>query len=85
MTLRYVSKRAVQVEGETSVLWGPELSPALQRTFFPYCHPMPQFAACKKPKGIVTSVVTIKHSLDYEDIRYYSESCDSLKHRSGPT
>lgn len=55
--------------------------------FFP-CHfiyPMPQFAVCKKPKGIMTSVVTLKHDLDYEEVRYPGGSCYSLKHWSSPT
>lgn len=46
---------------------------------------MPQFAACKKPKGIMTSVVTLKHSLDYEEVTYPGGSCYSLKHGSCPT
>lgn len=43
---------------------------------------MPQFAACKKPKGIMTSVVTLKRGLDYEEVRYHGGSCYRLKHGS---
>lgn len=46
---------------------------------------MPQFAACKKPKGIMTSVVTLKRGLDYEEVRYHGGSSYSLKHWSRPT
>lgn len=46
---------------------------------------MPQFAACKKPKGIMTSVVTLKHGLDYEEVRYHGGTVYSLKQCSHPT
>lgn len=46
---------------------------------------MPQFAAYKKPKGIMTSVVTLKRGLDDEEVRYRGGSCYGLKHWSRPT
>lgn len=32
----------------------------------------------------MTSVVTLKHGLDYEEVRYHGGSCYSLKHWSRP-
>jgi len=46
---------------------------------------MPQFAACKKPKGIMTSVVALKGGLDYEEVRYHGGSSCSPEHGSRPT
>lgn len=46
---------------------------------------MPQFAACKKPKGIMTSVVTLKCGVDYEEVRYHGGTVYSLKQCSHPT
>lgn len=50
-----------------------------------FIYPMPQFAACKKPKGIMTSVVTLKCGLDYEEVRDHGGTIYRLEQCSHPT
>lgn len=65
-------------------------SPATLGTWALFCSPADFFSmsfhlsnasvcCLQKPKGIMTSVVTLKHGLGYKEVRYHGGSCYSLK------
>lgn len=85
---QYICKGALEAEGETSVTSssGDLGSLLLTGGFFSMSFHLSNASVCclQKPKGIMTSVVTLKHGFDYEEVRYHGGSCSRLKRWSCP-